>query len=513
MTRWPTAPWRRDAERTIAIARVVLACSALIALWLDPEETGHRRLFILHAVFATYALLTWVSVVSRPSTARLPLFTHIADIITFSLIHVVALSSSSPYFAFFIFSLFCAAIRWGWRGTLWTTIVVGATYLVLVAAMARVDPPAFDLNRIIVRTVYLAVTGALLIYLSRHEEALRQDIERLARWPVAGADDDRAFTERLMRHASRIVAAPRVIVRWEAGDEPNVRVIDWTGEHMTVDDHAPDRVPAAVEAMTADPRILSGTFATDRVSGRVMFPQLPDGDTATGALVSIVAREIGASLDQLYGTRQLRELATREERIRVARDLHDGVLQSLTGVRLEIRALASREVPDATRDRLFAIERALAIEQRELRLFIGSLRPTREPGSNVLAERLDALRERIALEWKTPVTIRVTADPDRVPASIVDAVPLMVHEAVVNALKHAAPSRVSVAIEQRANELLIVVADDGHGFPFRGRLTHEQLRDLQDSPRSLIERVNSLGGRLLVESTNTGSRVEMHLRM
>jgi signal transduction histidine kinase len=265
--------------------------------------------------------------------------------------------------------------------------------------------------------------------------------------------------------------------------------------------------------MTADPRILSGTFATDRVSGRVMFPQLPDGDTATGALVSIVAREIGASLDQLYGTRQLRELATREERIRVARDLHDGVLQSLTGVRLEIRALASREVPDATRDRLFAIERALAIEQRELRLFIGSLRPTREPGSNVLAERLDALRERIALEWKTPVTIRVTADPDRVPASIVDAVPLMVHEAVVNALKHAAPSRVSVAIEQRANELLIVVADDGHGFPFRGRLTHEQLRDLQDSPRSLIERVNSLGGRLLVESTNTGSRVEMHLRM
>ena len=60
----------------------------------------------------------------------------------------------------------------------------------------------------------------------------------------------------------------------------------------------------------------------------------------------------------------------------MARDLHDGVLQSLTGIRLEMRAVAAAldETP-STRDRLFAIERALAIEQRELRFFIGGLGP------------------------------------------------------------------------------------------------------------------------------------------
>jgi DNA-binding NarL/FixJ family response regulator len=50
---------------------------------------------------------------------------------------------------------------------------------------------------------------------------------------------------------------------------------------------------------------------------------------------------VGASLDQLHLTRQLQDFAASEERIWVARDLHDGVLQSLTGIRLELRAVAA----------------------------------------------------------------------------------------------------------------------------------------------------------------------------
>src|SRR5262249_10829745 len=156
-----------------------------------------------------------------------------------------------------------------------------------------------------------------------------------------------------------------------------------------------------------------------------------------------VAREIGASLDQLFVTAQMKEIAASEERIRVARDLHDGVLQSLTGIRLELRAVAAAldEEPSA-RDRLFAIERALAIEQRELRLFIGGLGSGGPRDTDTLERRLHALRERIALEWKMPVTIRYSPNTSPLPERIERAVPLMVHEAVVNALKHGQPSRV-----------------------------------------------------------------------
>ena len=161
-------------------------------------------------------------------------------------------------------------------------------------------------------------------------------------------------------------------------------------------------------------------------------------------LTQVVAREIGASLNQLYVTEQMKDIAAGEERIRVARDLHDGVLQSLTGIRLEIRAVAAalNDTP-TSRDRLFAIERALAIEQRELRFFIGGLGPNSTPvhEDETLAGRLDALRERIALGWKIAGHHSRERTTRPLPEHIERAVPLMVHEAIVNALRHGQPSQ------------------------------------------------------------------------
>jgi signal transduction histidine kinase len=258
--------------------------------------------------------------------------------------------------------------------------------------------------------------------------------------------------------------------------------------------------------------LASAPFHVGSVSGRVFFTEL-DTSTETLPLTELVAREIAASLDQLHVTRQLQDVAAGEERIRLARDLHDGVLQSLTGVRLEIRAVAGLEgLAAAIRDRLVAIERALAGEQRELRFFIADLEPdVRTRNDSPLAHRLHALLKRIALEWKTPVTIRVADEMAPVSNRIEQAVPLMVHEAVVNALKHGHPSRVTVAVDGGPGELKIVVADDGRGFPFRGRYNHAALVEGHAGPKSLIDRVTALGGEMSIESTDAGARVELRL--
>jgi two-component system NarL family sensor kinase len=164
------------------------------------------------------------------------------------------------------------------------------------------------------------------------------------------------------------------------------------------------------------------------------------------------------------------------------------------------------------RGRLFALERALAIEQRELRFFIADLKPTPVPvDDGSLASRLDALRERIALEWKTPVMITVAPGGQPVPGAVEQAVPMMVHEAVVNALKHAQPSRVTVYVASVPGELRITVTDDGHGFPFKGRYDHAALSQSAIGPRSLFERVSAFGGQMAIESSETGSRVQMVL--
>jgi signal transduction histidine kinase len=83
------------------------------------------------------------------------------------------------------------------------------------------------------------------------------------------------------------------------------------------------------------------------------------------------------ALDELQGALEiLQQVAVREERLRLARDLHDGVLQSFTGIRLRIEALAGHpDAPPSARETLRAVERAIAIEQRELRSFIENLKP------------------------------------------------------------------------------------------------------------------------------------------
>jgi signal transduction histidine kinase len=208
----------------------------------------------------------------------------------------------------------------------------------------------------------------------------------------------------------------------------------------------------------------------------------------------------------------MRLLAVSEERIRLARDLHDGVLQSLTGIRLQLQTLAD-DARSHARDHLLAIERALAIEQRELRLFIDSVRPApRQPEEPTpLAEGLEEMRERLEREWKTPISIRISSPMASLRPATYRAVRLMLHEAMVNALKHGHPSRISVAVQNAGDALRLVVQDDGRGFTFVGRLEHPALIESEAGPGSLRDRVSAMGGTMAVESSQRGATVEILL--
>jgi signal transduction histidine kinase len=348
-----------------------------------------------------------------------------------------------------------------------------------------------------------------------------------------------------------------VTLVWSAEDEPWLYVASWPLQEAAITKHAPDEfepvVPAALEECTffsserlsADaqwtvsragsqfrwsgvpvhaglaPRadggsVLSAPFRTDYLAGRVFFSDLSFPSADIMPLAEVVGREIGASLDQLHSYDRSRRLAIAEDRIRLARDLHDGVLQSLTGVRLELQSLARTGAGSTSQpaggDRLLAIERALAMEQRDLRRFIEDLKPSpRTAAGGSLAERLDEIQRRVALEWQAPVTIRVSPSELSVQAAFDHAVPLMVHEAVVNALKHGHPSRVSVDVRAAGETLRVVVSDDGCGFSFSGRYDHAALIAANAGPVSLLERVASLGGKMAIESSPAGSRVELVL--
>jgi signal transduction histidine kinase len=539
---------RVHAERPIAVGRIFLAVSSLFAIWLDPAEPQRyvAATYALLVMYVAYSLAVLPFAWRRRTGRYFGLTTHLADIVVFSLLQVVTLGPSSPFFVYFVFSVCCGALRWDWRGTLATACVVFFSYLAMGTWMAQaLSPAAFELNRFIIRAVYLAVVSSLLLFLGHHEIRLRAEIERLARWPAVADVDPAVVSDRILGHAATIVGARRALAVWDGGEEPWVYVASWnaptSGLLKPVVPHGLQRAAF----WSADPQtqtivrvansrvvseewaapihgvllpyigpfgVVSAPFETARLAGRVFFSDVGTPAPEMIPLTEVVAREIGATIDQMYAARQQRSIAAGEERIRVARDLHDGVLQSLTGVRLELQAMAASaasDPPEKTHDRLLAIERALAIEQRELRFFIEDLKPAAMAiGRHSLEEALTRVRERIAMEWKVPVLVRV-APQTSLPYDLGQSIALMVHEAVVNALKHADPSRVSVDVHTENGAIRIVVADDGRGFTFQGRYDHRTLAGMNACPRSLRERIESLGGELIIESGRTGSRVEI----
>lgn len=539
------------AERTIASARVVLAVFTLFAFWLDPSEPS-RNAALTYGVLATYvgyamlaAAVTW----RRPHPNWFGFAIHVVDIAIFAYLLLLTAGAASPLFVYSLFSVFCGALRWGSRGALATAAVVLSIF---IAVGVYTSGAAFELNRFIIRIVYLGVVSALLIYLCRHEERMRDEIAELARWPRLAGDDVRRGTDDLLRYSMGIVGATHGVIVWESGEEPwlNMRVCDPKASGVTR--HEPTRIPAPVSealaerifmhprpdgtetvlsdgssiATTAEPPIhpeisavmpppiVSAPFRTEHIAGRIFYGGLRNAPLEALPLTAIVAREVGASLEHLYAREQARHLAIGEERIRLARDLHDGVLQALTGVRLEIQNVAT-DVEQAdgahTRDRLLAIERAIALEQRELRSFIAALKPftaslQRQSGT---AARLHSLVERTERQWKLPVVLRLNPPDLTLGEATEQAVSLILNEAIVNAARHAHPSRVSVEVTGAEGRLRLVVVDDGRGFPFQGRYDHQRLAEERIGPVSLRERLSAMGGALTIESTHAGSRLEI----
>jgi signal transduction histidine kinase len=208
------------------------------------------------------------------------------------------------------------------------------------------------------------------------------------------------------------------------------------------------------------------------------------------------------------------EAAGTEERIRVARDLHDGVLQSLTGVGLRLAAVRSllEKDPRAARESLESVQRLLTLEQRDLRFFIQELKPRPRSQAEVsLAFRVTELVHRIELEWGLRAELRADGLEDPMPESLAREVYNVVRESLVNAARHGEASAVRLVVRRERDRLFITVVDNGRGFPFEGRLTHAELAEGRVGPRNLFERVASLGGTLELESSAAGARLEIDL--
>ena len=207
---------------------------------------------------------------------------------------------------------------------------------------------------------------------------------------------------------------------------------------------------------------------------------------------------------QLY--RRAQELATVEERARVARELHDSVSQRLFSMVYEARAAALQASDPEAAVTLRRIEDAAGTALKEMKALVYALRPKsleRDGLENTLRDHVEALRR----AHGAAIEVRVHGELCLAPREEF-ALLRIAQEALHNALRHASGARVRVVLEQDTTEARLSIRDWGPGFLVGTLPRTRRTMGLV----TMRERAGSIKARLEVDST-PGQGTEVRVRV
>ncbi|APU16673.1 MULTISPECIES: sensor histidine kinase [Actinoalloteichus] len=195
-----------------------------------------------------------------------------------------------------------------------------------------------------------------------------------------------------------------------------------------------------------------------------------------------------------------------EERLRIARELHDALGHNISLINVQASAALHRfdEDPAQARAALDAVKKASGSALRELRATLGMLRQVDEAAPAILSPSLDRVDELAAQARSTglAVTVEVTGAARELPAEVDRAAYRIIQEALTNVARHANAGTAHVTIGYEREDVRVTVDDDGRGgVPVPG-----------NGLRGMDERARALGGELAVGSRREGGlRVTVRL--
>ena len=540
----PHAAERRHLERQIAYARPIFMVLALVDL-LDrpPSERGpHAVLFvtvylIVSLVLALVQNLQWIGELPLP----LPL-----DLAALAVFLVLTRSVVAFWFVY-LFVALASGIRVGTRRSI---LLAGIVTLALLIRTAINGPLAWNqmLSWIALSTGTFAA-GAGIAFLGSRQRRHATEQEFLAQL-TGQLEVDRGMAESLRLVLSELVRAfdcdeailafrdtdiERIFVwRYQLGDESRL-----TPENVPVnrsDGFLLDQPDASVCWNQ-----LEGAgegFGWNRKDGRRLkdLPRLPGpmrqelgwhsvlgvtldlGGQPVGRLMlgnarrrflpqdlqwmERIVRHLGQPLQNLFLLRHIRAHAIEGERSRISREIHDGILQTLLSVDIQLDVLR-RKVPadpEQAVGGLSSLQQTVRNETDELRRMVTDMRPLRVQSAD-LVDLMRGFAERFRNESALALDLLIDAAELQIPDRICRDLFQIYRESLHNVKKHAHASHVVVKLWQNEGEVVLVVDDNGEGFSFAGRFTGDELDRLRLGPISIKERTRSVGGVLTVEST------------
>ncbi|MDF2763970.1 MAG: Signal transduction histidine kinase, partial [Rhodospirillales bacterium] len=250
-------------------------------------------------------------------------------------------------------------------------------------------------------------------------------------------------------------------------------------------------------------------------TGRLLILGLEDATTDDLAIATVLGTEIALLLDRRDMLSQASRAAALEERMRLARELHDGILQVLTSLSLQIeKALCdSNEASQITAAWLRKLQCNIETEQAEFRTYIQQLRDMEAclapPAEASLHTLFGDLAHRLGRRWGLGVMATVGSGAERLSPGIAQQLVWLISEAAANAAKHGHATRFQWQLEGDGAGVRLRVFDDGRGG-------FEQPSQLEPKskwlgPRSLRDRVQGMGGTLSIRSDQGGTELVITL--
>jgi signal transduction histidine kinase len=373
-----------------------------------------------------------------------------------------------------------------------------------------------DATELVLRVRNLLQTRALHVGLQRRHRWL-EAAGRLAADLLADACPEplRQVSE-LARAAASADAAVVALPSLAHGDVPTFTAHVWVGEHAgaaaaAVADAFAQHVVAAdtaqliedvgrlvggdaLDAYPVGPAILVPLRGADRQLGALLLCRrrgAPNFTPIELELASGFARQAVVAVEFAQARTDQERMLVLSDRHRIARDLHDQVIQRLFATGLRLQQIAQRMGPGPEAERID--ERVVELDEtiEEIRSTIFGLRQelVAEPGR--LARELTELADELTDVLGFPPRLALTEPLDAVPDDVAEDLVAAAREALTNVAKHAGATRAALDVSFTDTDVVLEIADDGVGFADpqrRSGLVNLSERALRHGGRCIVRR-------------------------
>ena len=534
-------PFDLTIERLVALLRVALAAFCLIEFatipGLQPRDT-----LLFELILTAYALfglsVALLPIIGRFRTGwQLPV--HIIDIGVVSILMYFLETLSPTFFILYVFVLLSATFRWNWLGALWTTVALLALQIVLFFSIGTAPTQFF------IQCAFLCLIGGMFAFFGASRERITERFTQIASWPSSRpqsyTDIDYRWLDASLAYIATVLQVPRVIVLWEIAQEPFAFAALFADgkcqQDRTTTDFFRDLVPVELEGVTfateaarskecltskgtkryPDPivsqyvqdrfaikSVCSAPFLGDFCKGRVFMLDRSEWGEDDLTLAQFVASRLRIELEYYALSVRLEETAASRQRMRLARDLHDGVLQTLAAAGLQLKMIASPS-EHKVRAEIENVRKLLLRAQQNIRAFVDGRQPSQPQQHLNLHDGVQREIGEIKRQWGCSVLLSVTPQDATVPMELIRQIEFLLAEASANAVRHGKASRINVAIERTLNCVQLRIADNGLGLKGRaGNYSQTELAALGIGPQSIVNRISELGGTLSFSSSPKG---------